>query len=239
MVDELFVIRDINRIDLEIERAQKALRDGVDAVKTTTARVAERKQRLATAQAELERLQTEERENSRRLKELTAKRDRTKQLIDSGRAPDYEKATQQLQQQNDLADEAETALLITMEEREAAEAELAEATASLERARTGDANSRRRYKKTSPGLKKEIADKTALRPALLDKIEPNRRRQYSDLRRQGLDAIAHVVKGACNHCFQSTPPQTANEIRGGRRIHNCRGCGRFFFAVRDDEPQAD
>lgn len=239
MVDELFVIRDINRIDLEIARAQKGLRDGVDAVKTTTARVAERKARLQTAESELARLQAEERENSRRLKELTALRDRTKQLIDSGQAPDYDKATQQLQQQAELADEAETALLITMEEREAAEAELAEATASLERARTGDANARRRYKQTSPGLKAEIAEKTAQRPALLDQIEPSRRRQYSDLHKQGLDALAHVVKGACNQCYQNTPPQIANEIRGGRRIHNCRGCGRFFFAVRDEEEQAD
>jgi len=232
--DELFVIRDLNQVDAEIDQANKAIRDGVSAVKETTARVAANKARLQAADAALAELQTRERELNRRVAELTGQRDRTRQLIDTGRAPDYARATLQLTQQETLLDDTETDLLETMEAREAAEKEQAVSTDAVARARKDDAAARQRYRDTSPGLKAEIAAKTAQRPPLLDKIEPDRRRQYEDLRKQGLDALSHVVRGACNRCYQNAPPQIANEVLSGRRIHTCRGCGRFFFAVREE-----
>jgi predicted nucleic acid-binding Zn-ribbon protein len=232
MQDELFVIRDLNRLDAEIAQAQARLRGGVDAVKGTTAAITASKGRLQAAEAELTLQRTTEHQRTRRLRELTQSRDKTDKLINAGQAPDYDLALQQLSQQAVLVDDAETDLLMTMEAREEAEAELSAATEALAAARTADAAAREDYRARSPGLKAAIAEKTAARPALLEKIAPDHRRQYRDLRGLGLDALAFVVKGACSICFQSTPAQISNEILSGRRIHTCRGCGRFFFAVR-------
>jgi predicted nucleic acid-binding Zn-ribbon protein len=233
-MDELFVIRDINNIDLKIAADQRALRKGVAGVQQTTAAVAATRKALAEASARLEQLHGVERDLSRRVKELTVQRDRTRHLIDAGQAPDYDRAMQQLSQQDALLDETETTYLETIEEREAAEAEEARLKAQLQSDRDADAAARQEYRDQAPGLKARIAQQGTLRPALLEKIEPNRRRQYLDLQQRGMDALTHVVGGACKYCFQSTPPQIANEVRTGRRIHNCRGCGRFFFAVREE-----
>lgn len=234
IMDELFVIRDINKIDLKIAADQRALREGVADVQRTTGAVAATRQSLAAATEHLEQLRGQERELSRRVKELTAQRDRTRRLIDAGQAPDYDRAMQQLSQQDDLLDATETEYLETIEGRESAEEDEVRLKTQLQSDREADAVARQDYREQAPVLKNSIAQKSKLRPALLDKIEPGRRRQYLDLQQRGMDALTHVVGGACSHCFQSTPPQTINEVRAGRRIHNCRGCGRFFFAVREE-----
>lgn len=232
--DELLLIRDINQIDLAIAHARQTLRDGVDRVKQTTAAVVSARDALEAAEAHLTASKRAESALSRRVQELTAQRNRTRQLIDAGQATDYEKATLQLQQQNDLLDETETNYLEQIEEREQAEIQQTAATTALEQARQQDTVARSDYKQMAPGLKADIAAQTAKRPAILDDIEPSRRRQYLDLQGRGMDALSFIVNGACSHCFMNTPPQVINEVDSQRRIHCCRGCGRFFFASREE-----
>ena len=239
MLDELFIIRDLGRLDAAIDADQGALATMVEAVRATTAEVAAAKAHLTESEAALQASREQERTLSRRLHDYTKRRDDTRTLIDSGRAPDFAVAQRQWEQLQQITDGLETETLEAMEAREAAEAALAAAEARLTAGRAADTAARERYHAASPGLKARVAAQTGERPPLLGRLQPERRRQYEDLRTRSMEPLARIVRGNCSHCHQGVPPQVVNEVRTGRSIHLCRGCGRFFFDIREETGEED
>ncbi|MEL6350037.1 MAG: hypothetical protein AAFV53_43455 [Myxococcota bacterium] len=232
MKDALFVIRDLNTLDQAIKDARQDVQQMIDTVKGTTAAVAQNKTALAEAEAAQSALKDEERSLNRRLAEYTRRRDDTDRLINAGQVGDYQTAAKQLSQLTEIADDLETELLEVMERHEAAQQATEAQQAALESARQADKASRARYHERSPGLKGEIQEKTAAREPLIQALPIDERRKYILLHERGVDVLARLLGTACDHCYTEAPPQHVLEVQSGKRIHTCRGCGRFFFDVR-------
>ena len=237
MQDALFVIRDLNRIDSDIAAARKMLADMIAAVRSTTALVAAENETLAKTGEALAKALDEERKLSRRMEEYVIRRDRTQKLIDEGKAPDFQSANRQLQQCAAIVDDLELEVLEAMELREELEAEVATITERLAATRAKDSSGRSAYRDASPGLKKTVTELTARRPPFLERLNPDERRIYTNLHDAGNAAMTHIEHGVCQDCNREVPQQALLEVESGKRIHRCRGCGRFFFSVIHPESE--
>jgi predicted nucleic acid-binding Zn-ribbon protein len=231
MHEELFVIRDLNHIDGEIETARGALAKMIADVRATTDAINAAKKAIVETTASLDAVKEEERKLNRRMEEYILRRDRTKKLIDAGQAPDFLSAQRQLEQCAAIVDDLEVEVLEQMEHRETLEAQIATTEAQVVALREQDNRGRGAYTETSPGLKAEIAALTERRPALLDRLNPDYRRVYGDHHKAGRRALTHINYPVCAACHLEAPAQIIIEVEQGKRIRRCRGCDRFFFSV--------
>jgi predicted nucleic acid-binding Zn-ribbon protein len=231
MHEELFVIRDLNRIDIDIKQAQAEIAGMIAAVRASTDAVTAQKVSIAESEAALAAARDAERVLNRRMEEYVIRRDRTKKLIDEGRAPDFLSARRQLEQCSVIVDDLEVEVLEHMEQREDMEARMVNLIEQLARTREEDLAGRSRYAEAAPGLKAEIAELNTKRPALLERLNPDHRRVYGDHHRMGRESMTHLVGKVCQACSREAPAQVVMEVEHGKRIHRCRGCDRFFFSV--------
>ncbi len=231
MHEELFVIRDLNRIDGEIEAARGALARMIADVRATTDAINAAREATAETTASLDAVKEEERKLNRRMEEYILRRDRTKKLIDAGQAPDFLSAQRQLEQCSAIVDDLEVEVLEQMEQREELETRITTIAAQIVALREQDARGRAAYGEKSPGLKAEIAGLTERRPALLDRLNPDYRRVYGDHHKAGRRALTSINYPVCAACHLEAPAQIIIEVEQGKRIRRCRGCDRFFFSV--------
>lgn len=64
-----------------------------------------------------------------------------------------------------------------------------------------------------------------------DSIDESVRSEYDRVRGGRTDqALAPVVDGVCGHCFNAIPLQRQAEIRAGRKLVVCEGCGVILHA---------
>ena len=65
------------------------------------------------------------------------------------------------------------------------------------------------------------------RENFVHKMDPLEIRLYEGIRRGGrVTAVAALTEdGACSHCFGIVPPQLQNEVRHGKSLIRCEGCG--------------
>lgn len=230
---DLCGIRDLLAVDREqdaLKAEAKALAAGLNQARTLHG---DAESALEAAKQTRADATKEERRLNRKLEDYTGKRDRTKQLIDSGGAPDFATATKQLNQLIEIVDQLEYDLLEQMEARELAErgearAErlLAEAADAVEVARTAQRARR-------PEIESRFGELRAARPGRWAELRHDEQVQYTGLRKKGLPVLVDVVDGACAHCHVEPPPQTVVEILRERRVHNCRNCHCWFRDVQE------
>ena len=74
---------------------------------------------------------------------------------------------------------------------------------------------------------KELGALEQDRENFVHKMDPLEIRLYEGIRRGGrVTAVAALTEdGACSHCFGIVPPQLQNEVRHGKSLIRCEGCG--------------
>lgn len=209
-------------------RERAALTDAVS--RNNTARQ-EQERALASAEAALAAVREEERAVSRKLDTYTRHRDRARELIETGRAPDYHAAQAQMSQCAAIVDEEETKLLEIFERLEQATAARDGAKSALGLLGVRLAEAQSRLDARGPGLAEELATATALRDSAREGIEREWLARYDDLRRRGLSPIAPVRDGACTGCSVRMPSVELAEHRRGIALRFCRSCGRFLGEI--------
>ena len=208
---------EIKRLYADVETAKQAI---VDAEKALTAR-----------EQELHATKESERALSRKLAMYVGQRDRTKEMLDTGTAPDYGAAKKQYEQCAAIADETESALLEAMEKSEAATAARDAATARLAEEKQRLASAQDIRKSRDHGLRVELETKTPLREERWKALHPDDRPLYMNLLRQGKEPLAEIRGGTCFACHTEVGPQARMEVERGKTSHHCRGCQRWLIAV--------
>ena len=165
----------------------------------------------------------------RRLDQYTRTVHTTRDLIDSGRAPDFQMATRQLAQCEQIVDDLETELLELFESIEASEASLNTAQETASEAAEARQRAEQRASDQMTPLSDELdaaSEQIRLRrqDVPLDLLE-----WYDRLRANDRVPIAEIKENACSACRIQPPSQTLREIRTGKRVHRCRNCSRFLW----------
>lgn len=199
-----------------------------DAIVRQSAALEAQQQQLAQAEATLAAVKDEERAVQRKLDTYVRHRDRARELIETGRAPDYHAAAAQLEQCARVVDEEETKLLELFERLEAATAARDGARGGLALIQGRLAEAQARQAARAEGLAAELQAATAHRDAQRDGIEREHMARYDELRRRGTSPIAPVRDGACTGCSMRVPSLELAEHRRGIALRTCRSCGRFL-----------
>lgn len=83
-------------------------------------------------------------------------------------------------------------------------------------------------------LDRRLADLGAKRDAIAQKIEPEALARYDQiLQARGGQALALVIKGACQGCGKTLTPQDQNLLLKSSGIIYCRNCSRICYPADD------
>jgi len=238
MHDDLLAIHDLLKVETEMDALRHEAAQLAARVNKARRRIQEMEAQSTQEKARLAELQADEKTRQRRVRDFTARRDRTQQLIDSGRG-DYQTAVAQLNEINGLIDKYEGEALEAIEARERQES-LIVRTAELlmvakGRARTAADKQRGRR----PEIEARFKELGPLRKSRTEALGHHLGNQYKDLRARKRPVLVRAVDGTCEFCNMSLPPHWLSEIHGGRRVRNCRGCGCFFRDSVETTPEVD
>jgi predicted nucleic acid-binding Zn-ribbon protein len=165
----------------------------------------------------------------RRLDQYTSTVKMTRELIDLGRAPDFQMALRQLQQCEEIVDKLETELLELFDSIETSEASLNTAQQCASEAAEARQRAEQRASDQTAPLSTQLA-------AALEQISLRRQdvpthllEWYDRLRATDRVPISEVREKTCTACRMQTPDQIMREIQAGKRVHRCRNCSRFLW----------
>lgn len=230
---DLCGVRDLLAVDRELDALKAEATALAAAVRDAREALSRAETALEHAAADCSAAVQQERRLNRDLEDYTQKRDRTRDLIDSGGAPDFETATRQLEQLTDIVDRLESELLEQMDARERSED--AEASARQRRAEMTVAvdGARAAERARRPELESRYRELRGLRPGRWEALRHDEQGHYGGLRERGLPVLVDVVDGTCGHCHVEPPPQTVVEVLRERRVHTCRSCHCWFRDVQE------
>ncbi len=229
MHPDIVAISNVWQCDVRID-ALKAEHEGLNRViKAAEASLAAADAGLATAQAALAAAKTAERVNARELDSYTEKRAATREMINTGTAPDYAAAERQLANVIARIDTLETAGIELLDALEAA----GEAVKSAERARKKAlddlAVGKAALVARDAPLRKELGEILPRREAAWEELHPELKPQYFDQRRKKKRALVNVVEKTCSACSTFVPPQVWLDTESGKEAHRCTGCGAWIL----------
>jgi predicted nucleic acid-binding Zn-ribbon protein len=230
-------LEELQRIDQEIEHAEKKIRSSESLLEEVGEGVAEIESEVETTRSRLQEMRVEERRVELSTQE---KRNRVKKLEDrlntvrnvreeaavSAEADMVRRALEGEEQEALTLLEQIRKLEMRLEEQETS---LAEARADVEPRRQEILNERKALEEALEGLRSE-------RERFTGAMEANELRVYERIRgRDGRRAVARLTPdGACGHCFNMIPLQLRNEIRHGSDMIRCEACGVILAAAEVD-----
>lgn len=110
----------------------------------------------------------------------------------------------------------------------------------VEALRTELANSEAAMAGQLDGLKAQLADAVAVRDAARAQVEIQWIKIYDTLAAKRGYAVAPVVKGVCQGCHMTLPPQLNNVLARMESIQTCPRCGRLIYRKELlEQPPAD
>jgi predicted nucleic acid-binding Zn-ribbon protein len=235
--EDLLEIRKLLRVETELEELKQRAGDLAATVKKRRARVSLREGERDQAVSELPVAKEAERLLQRRVEDYVRKRDKTQQLIDEGKAPDFLAAERQVKGCQEVIDRLEGELLEAMEARERVEARIAaaEEAIGIEKARVRDALTRQSDQR--PAIEQRWKELAPLRKQRRADMAHDLLRRYDDLRTRKRPVLISVVSGSCEHCHMSIAPNLIQNFDRDRLVA-CKGCGCWLWEVVEPEDPA-
>ena len=219
--------------DERVDRARAcaaALKGDVGRIEEEIRSVGER---MTAMSEELAHLGQQEAEASRTLNRYIDRRDRAAELLKGGQALDYTAAQKQLDQCTARVDELESQILNLMEQRE----EMVERGSALEeqqeRAKDAKGRAHERWVVEGRVIRSEIDGVWPLRQAAYGELNRELAKKYDGFRSRGTVPLAVMGDEACTQCHVVIHGQIRIEVNSGRRLHQCRGCGRWLVPPVD------
>jgi predicted nucleic acid-binding Zn-ribbon protein len=122
--------------------------------------------------------------------------------------------------------EEEDAELHLMEENEAVDVEVREATAQLDEARRHSASAEPGLRKNLESMREELASVEAERDQVWSQVPPGAQRAYTRLRVN--PKVAEVSNNQCRACHVTVTSSGMQLLRKGDEIVHCENCGRIL-----------
>jgi len=232
---DLQIILDLWSLDDRVDRS----RQQAAALKGAVSRIDEQLRSTADeihgVSIELEQLGHDEAERNRSLSRYIERRDRAARLLEGGQALDFVSVQKQVDQCGEHVDRLESEILDLMEQREM----LVEKGAELEGRSESlmDEKGRAHQKWVVDGriIRAEIDAVWPERQALHHKLNRELATKYDGFRTRSLVPVAVIGEEACTQCHVVVQGQMRIEVNSGRRLHTCRGCGRWLVPAADEE----
>jgi predicted nucleic acid-binding Zn-ribbon protein len=228
--EQLKLLEELQRYDArlqEYETGLKALPEKLQALKGDLGKV--------EAMLERERQQLADAEKFRRDQELELKtneaniaKSKTKlQGVKTGK--DYMAAQREVEATRKTIAEREEEIVKLMDATESYRQKIAAHEGDVAQLREVVAKEEAATNVKLDELRAKIAAEKAERDAAAARVDANVLKRYSTIRmRRGL-AVVPVVKGTCQGCHMSIPPQLFIQLQRGTAIETCPTCNRIIY----------
>ena len=217
-----------------VER-ERGLRDNIERANSrleSDPEIVEREETLAVARAVQEVASARVRESDHEREAHRSRlRTREKELM-SGRIRSPSELLQMSDEVKHMKErfaEEEDAEMKLMEDADAAEEAVREATSDLERARKQSAAEEPEIRSELQTWTTELAEVESERDAVWEQIPPAAQAAYSRMRTK--PAVAQVINNQCSACHVTVTSSGMQKLRGGDELVHCENCSRIL--VRD------
>jgi len=177
----------------------------------------------------------QESEVNTELEKYVRRTQRTQALLDGHQAVDFVTVEKQLAQCKTHVDRLEDSLLEILGRIEALRTEAALLEEERERVRESKGELHALWVSEGRDIRTELEALWPRRQAAAEELSRDMATRYKGFRDRGLVPVAHLGGKVCTACNVVVQDQMRLEVGSGRRIHNCRGCGRWLLPAIPEE----
>ncbi|MFN3534814.1 MAG: zinc ribbon domain-containing protein, partial [Desulfatiglandales bacterium] len=216
--------------DQSIRQKKERLKAWPSILKELDREMEEHNQELESATRSLMEVKARRKELEGKVSELESKiKKRYMQLYEVKSNKDYQEMLQEIDDLKDKKNKLEDQVLDLMEAMEEAEKRLKEIKNTV-------ADKQKEVEKRKEALKKEMEEigvslkrMEAERDRLRSEVEPDLLSTYTRLMEMKGAALSPVIKGVCQACHMSIPPQKFIELLKCQTLMNCPNCERIIY----------
>jgi hypothetical protein len=200
------------------------------------------KKKAAATQNSLEaaklRVKQIESERKQRDLEIEAKKAQIEKYLNqqllTRKNEEYKALTHEIEMAKEVIFKIEDAQIVLMEQAEAAQKEVARATAEAAAAKKLVDDQIGQLNQREENLKKELAELSGSRGQLEAVVDDSTRTRYERLfKNKGENAVVGIEHSACGGCHMKLPAQIVANCRAQAELVTCPNCGRILYFTRD------
>ncbi len=225
------VLHELQRVDTALAADRRRLGEIVAALRDHSA-LDEASQRLAQARAELERLQTEQRDQELAIETQRAKLKEINTKLYSGKVPsakELDNLSREADMLRRLLSAREDTLLELYDRIEAAQAAVEAAERAHREAEAALRERQAELRAEGRELEAAVAALGAQRTELRAKAPPRALADYDRLAQARGTAVAELRQRTCQACRVSLPLGDETRARVGQEVVHCPNCGRILW----------
>ena len=174
-------------------------------------------------------LATEQASAQRELDRYVVRRDRSKELLRGGHSLDFGTVQKQYDQCSEKVDELELKILQFMEDRESCKQNIEETVNARQQAEASRKQAHEQWVREGGELRSELEKLWPLRQHAAAELTREQQVRYEDFRKRDVSPVAIITDKTCGSCHVVVANHLRMEVSNGKRLHVCRGCGRWLL----------
>jgi hypothetical protein len=228
--NQLQLLEELQRHDARLQEHEIALKSLPEKLQLTKNDLAKFEALLARERGSLGETEKFRRDLEGQLKVDEGNITRSKgKLTQVKTSKDYMAAQREIETTRKLVSDREDELLRLIEAIEVTKKTIAGHEADIAELRTHIAAEEAVVEGKLAEVRAKVAQEKGVRDALAAQVKPEFMKKYSTIRlRRGL-AVVPVVKGVCQGCHMTIPPQLFNLLQRGTSIETCPTCARIVY----------
>ena len=235
MHPDLALVVGLWTLDAQVDEARERAAGLKHSVADADARIVEITGEIEAIANQVGQAVKQETEVNIELEKYIRRTQRTQALLDGHQAVDFVTVEKQLDQCRAHVSRLEDSLLEVLDGIESLKA--AATALEEERERVREVKGQRHAQWVTEGRtsRTELEVLWPQRQAAAEGLSRDMMSRYNGFRDRGLIPVAHLGAKVCMACNVVVQDQMRLEVSSGRRIHNCRGCGRWLLPPIPEE----
>ena len=165
----------------------------------------------------------------RELDRYVVRRDRAKELLRGGHSLDFGTVQKQYDQCSQKVDELEMTVLQFMEDRDTCAQQTEENTSARIQSEADRRQAQEQWLNEGSELRAELEKLWPIRQHAAAELTREQRVRYEDFRNRQVSPVAFIADKTCGACHVVVANHLRMEVANGKRLHTCRGCGRWLL----------
>lgn len=232
IIEKLLILQDRDRKILRVNQELAHIgpeREGMRARASST------QNQLDAAKLRVKQIESERKQRDLEIEAKKAQIEKylNQQLL-TRKNEEYKALTHEIEMAKEVIFKIEDAEIVLMEQAEAAQKDVARATAEAAAAKKLVDDQIGQLDSREENLKKELAELTGNRAQLAEAVDESTRNRYERLfKSKGENVVVGIDHSACGGCHMKLPAQVVTSCRGQGEIVTCPNCGRILYFTSD------
>jgi hypothetical protein len=235
--EEIQRLKDLQEVDLEISRIEKAITAGSEGLSSRKAAIEKRQTDISEYADKLAAGESRRRELEAAVEDANLMiKDRQNKLMKVQTNREYQSILKEIDDAKSDNRQRDDELVHLLEQAEYVQRKMDDQVALRAEEEAEYNADMAQLEKESVSLNSQLAKLQKTREAKAKKVKENLLRKYDQIRvkREGL-AMVGVNRGVCHGCYMNVPPQLYNDLLREDKLHSCPACNRLLYNLPDSE----